>query len=80
MCRQAEKEAQGLVSLLQGLNGGIEQNAIEATVPEGDAILVMFQKSVHGRLRSGEIPWRILPWALFTYGYSPDPTTSPDIQ
>ncbi len=44
------------LGLLEGLNQSVEQNAIEATIAEADAILVVFDKGVHGNLQCGEIP------------------------
>jgi len=38
--------------LLKGLNRGMKQDAIEATVGETDVILMVFVKGVHGVLQA----------------------------
>ncbi len=42
--------------LLKGLNQTVEQQPVEAPVAESDAIFVMFEKGVHGKLLRGQIP------------------------
>src|ERR1700741_2377201 len=42
--------------LLKRLDGGVEQDTIEAAIIESDVILVMVQKGVHGYLQCGETP------------------------
>jgi hypothetical protein len=46
------EEADGSFRLLKRLNQTIQQNSVEATIVEPDAILVMFVKGVHGNLQS----------------------------
>jgi hypothetical protein len=47
--------------LLERLNQPVQQQAVEAPIPELDAILVMLVKGVHGiLLQCGEIPGRLL--------------------
>src|SRR5215469_5323440 len=41
---------------LERLDDAVEQNPVEATVAESDAMLVMLVESVHGQLLCGEIP------------------------
>ena len=41
--------------LLKGLDRGVEQDTIEATICETDVILMVFEKGVHGVLQWGEI-------------------------
>src|SRR5437588_12475685 len=50
------EEADGPLFLLKGLDRGMEQDTIEATISEPDVILVVFVEGVHGVLQSGEIP------------------------
>jgi hypothetical protein len=42
--------------LLEGLDETVQQNPVEASIPELDATLVVFVKGVHGALLCGEIP------------------------
>lgn len=42
------EEADGSLFLLKGLDRGMQQDSIEATIGETDAILVVFVKGVHG--------------------------------
>jgi len=55
------EKAQHPFGLLKRLNHSIQQQAIEAPVPEFDAILVMLVKGVHGDLQCGQIPGRLHP-------------------
>ena len=56
------EESQHPFGLLKRLNHSIQQQPIEAPVPELDAILVMLVKGVHRDLQCGQIPGRLLPW------------------
>jgi hypothetical protein len=49
------EKADGTLWLLKGLNRGMEQDTIEATIGETDVILVVFEKGVHGVLQWGQI-------------------------
>src|SRR5207244_3656372 len=46
------EKADGTLWLLKGLNRGMKQDAIEATVGETDVILMVFVKGVHGVLQA----------------------------
>jgi hypothetical protein len=50
------EKADGTLFLLKGLNRGMEQDTVEATIGETDVILMVFVKGVHGYLQSGETP------------------------
>jgi len=50
------EKAYGTLFLLKGLDRGMEQDTIEATIVESDVILVMVHKGVHGYLQCGETP------------------------
>src|SRR5262249_53818576 len=50
------EETHDALALLKGLNGGVQQDAVKAAIVETDAILVMFEKGVHGHLQCGETP------------------------
>jgi hypothetical protein len=54
------EEAEYALGLLEGLDQSVQQNPIEASIVELDAILVLFEKGVHGNLQCGET-WSILP-------------------
>jgi hypothetical protein len=47
------EEPQHALGLLERLDQAVQQNPIEATIGELDAILVMFEKGVHGNLPRG---------------------------
>src|ERR1700688_878159 len=51
-------------SVQEGLNTAIQQQAVETTVSELDAILVMLGKGVHGGLQCGQIPGAYSPERL----------------
>jgi len=44
------------LGLLERLNEAVEQNPIKAAIPESNAILVMLEECVHGKLLCSEIP------------------------
>src|SRR6266542_4206841 len=44
------------LGLLEGLDQAVKQNAIKASIAELNAILVVFEKGVHGHLQCGELP------------------------
>ena len=44
------------LGLLERLNDAVEQNPIKAAISESNAILVMLEECVHGKLLCGEIP------------------------
>jgi hypothetical protein len=50
------EESDHPLGLLERLNDAVEQNPIEAAIPESNAILVMLVESVHSQLLCGEIP------------------------
>jgi len=50
------EKADGTLFLLKRLDGGVEQDTIEATIMESDVILVMLQKGVHDYLQCSETP------------------------
>jgi hypothetical protein len=50
------EEPDDALGLLEGLDETVEQNAIEAPVPESNAIVVVPVERVHGALPRGEIP------------------------
>jgi hypothetical protein len=51
----APEKAHGSLFLLKGLDHGMEQDTIEATISETDVILMVFIEGVHGVLQWGEI-------------------------
>ena len=53
------EKADGTLWLLKGLNRGMEQDTIEATIGETDVILVVFVKGVHWGPPVGSDPWSI---------------------
>jgi four helix bundle protein len=53
------EKADDTLFLLKGLNRGMEQDTIEATIVETDVILMVFEKGVHGVLHWGQILWSI---------------------
>jgi hypothetical protein len=44
------------LGLLERLNDAVEQNPIKAAISESNAILVMLEECVHGKLLCGETP------------------------
>jgi hypothetical protein len=60
------EEAQHALGLLKGLDQSVKQNAVEATVAEFDAILVMLVKGVHGNLQCWLDTWKITPVNAFS--------------
>src|SRR5579863_1191262 len=56
------EEANGSFGLLKGLDQTIQQNSVETTIVEPDAILVMFVKGVHGNLQQWSAIWKLTPW------------------
>src|SRR5215469_5692747 len=51
----APEKAHGSLFLLKGLDRGVEQDTIEATIGETDVILMVFVKGFHGVLQWGQI-------------------------
>ena len=50
------EEPEHTFGLLEGLDETVQENPVEASIPELDATLVVFVKGVHGALLCGEIP------------------------
>jgi hypothetical protein len=49
----APEEAHHAFGLLKGLDGSVEQKAVEAAIVESDVILMVLVKGVHGLLQVG---------------------------
>src|SRR2546422_1822823 len=83
------EETEHALGLLERLNQAVEQKPVETPVPKLDAILVMLDEGVHGKLLCGEIPgayrrerlpvlwpFRNLPGRFRICGYGRRPTGS----
>ena len=71
------EETQHALGLLERLDQSIQQKPIEASIAELDAILVMFEKGVHGNLLCGEIPGGYRRGRLLVY--APAETRRPQL-
>jgi hypothetical protein len=49
------EESDHALRLLEGLDEAVEQNPVKAAIPETNAVLVMFEECVHGKLLCSEI-------------------------